>query len=67
MGQRLTERNSIGVAYVGKHSKVPGLDTAGTMRVAAVRECMELLAAYEDTGLTPEQIKENLPLLSGTK
>ena len=67
MGQRLTERNSTGVAYVGKHSKVPGLDTAGTMRVAAVRECMELLAAYEDTGLTPEQIKENLPLLSGTK
>lgn len=67
MGQRLTERNSIGVAYVGKHSKVPGLDTAGTMRVAAVRECMELLAEYEDTGLTPEQIKENLPLLSGTK
>ena len=67
MGQRLTERNSTGVAYVGKHSKVPGLDTAGTMRVAAVRECMELLAAYEDTGLTPEQIKENLPLLSGAK
>jgi hypothetical protein len=67
MGQRLTERNGAGVAYVGKHSKVPGLDTAGTMRVAAVRECMQRLAEYEDTGLSPEQITKNLPLLSGTK
>ena len=58
MGKRLTERNSVGVAYVGKHSKLPGLDTAGTMRVAAVRECMDRLAEYEDTGKTPAEIAE---------
>lgn len=60
MGARLTERNSTGVAYVGKHTKMPGLDTAGSMRVAAQREVMDKLADYEDTGLTPEQIVELL-------
>lgn len=64
--ERLTERNSTGVAYIGKHTKLPGLETAGSMRVAAVRECMERLAAYEDTGFSPEQIKKIL-LPSSTK
>lgn len=63
---RLTERNGSQVAYIGKHTKLPGLDGPGSMKVAAQRECMELLAAYEDTGLTPEQIKEKL-LQSSTK
>lgn len=54
--QRLTERNSTGVGYIGRHTKLPGLETASTMRVAAVREVMDRLAEYEDTGLTPEQI-----------
>lgn len=54
--QRLTERNSTGVGYIGRHTKLPGLETASTMRVAAVREVMQRLAEYEDTGLTPEQI-----------
>lgn len=63
---RLTERTGSQVAYIGKHTKLPGLDSAGSMRVAAVRECMERLAAYEDTGLTPEQINETL-LHSSTK
>lgn len=63
---RLTERNGAQVAYIGKHTKLPGLETAGSMRVAAVRECMERLAAYEDTGLSPEQINETL-LQSSTK
>ena len=59
--ERLTQRqNSAVVAYVGKHTKMPGLDTAGSMRVAAQREVMDKLAAYEDTGLTPEQIVELL-------
>lgn len=57
---RLTERNGRQVAYIGKHTKLPGLDSAGSMKVAAQRECMERLAEYEDTGLTPEQIKELL-------
>ena len=54
--ERLTERNSNGVGYIGEHTKFPGFDCAGTMRVAAVREVMERLAEYEDTGLSPEQI-----------
>ena len=57
---RLTERNGGQVTYIGKHTKLPGLDGPGSMKVAAQRECMELLAAYEDTGLTPEEIKEKL-------
>jgi hypothetical protein len=56
----LTERTGAQVAYIGKHTKMPGLDSAGSMRVAAVRECMERLAEYEDTGLSPDQIKETL-------
>lgn len=60
MGKRLTERNGSAVMYTGKHTKMPGLDTAGTMRVAAQRDVMARLADYEDTGLTPEQITELL-------
>ena len=67
MGKRLTARNTFGVVYVGKHRKTPDMDVAGGMKVAAYREIMDRLAEYEDTGLTPEQIKENLPQLSGTK
>lgn len=63
---RLTERTGSRVAYVGKHTKMPGLDGPGSMKVAAQRECMERLAAYEDTGMSPEQIKETL-LQSSTK
>lgn len=61
--ERLTERNGAQVTYIGKHSKLPGLDCAGTMKVAAQREVMDRLAEYEDTGLTPEQI---VNLLQGT-
>jgi hypothetical protein len=63
---RLTERNATGVAYIGKHTKLPGLDSAGSMRVAAIRDVMERLAEYEDIGLSPAQIKETL-LHSSTK
>ena len=63
---RLTERTGSQVAYIGKHTKMPGLDSAGSMKVAAQRECMERLADYEDTGYTPEQIKKIL-LQSSTK
>lgn len=70
MGKRLTERTDAGVAYTGSRTKFPGmheLNLAGSLRVAAVREIMDRLAAYEDTGLSPEQIQKNLPLLSGAK
>ncbi len=70
MGQRLTKRTPGGVTYTGTRTKFPGineLNQAGSLRVAAVREIMDRLAAYEDTGLSPEQIQKNLPLLSGAK
>ncbi len=67
MGKRLTLRNSFGVVYVGKHRKTPDMDVAGGVKVAAQREIMQRLAEYEDTGLTPEQIKEKLPQISGEK
>jgi hypothetical protein len=70
MGQRITKRTPGGVAYTGPRTKFPGMDElnlAGSLRVAAMREIMDRLAAYEDTGLSPEQITQNLPLLSGAK
>lgn len=54
---RLTQRNGQNVTYIGRHTKLPGLESASSMRVAAIREVMQALAEYEDTGLTPEQIK----------
>ena len=55
--ERLTARNGDSVDYAGHRRKYPGMnDEAGNMRVAAVRECMQRLADYEDTGLSPEQI-----------
>lgn len=65
MLERLTKRQGSTVLYVGRHIKIPGLDCAGNMRVAAVRDVMDRLAEYEDTGLTPEQIKANQPQLCG--
>ena len=55
---RLTQRNGNTVLYVGNRCKYPGIDQAGTMKVAAMRECMERLADYEDTGMTPEELRE---------
>ena len=55
--ERLTERNGTMVTYIGKHTKMPGVECASSMRVAAVRDVMQRLAEYEDIGLTPEQIK----------
>jgi hypothetical protein len=62
--ERLTERQGDQVNYVGQHTKLPGLECASTMRVAAVRDVMDRLAAYEDTGLTPEGIRALLPLVA---
>lgn len=53
--ERLTETSAGGVQYIGKHAQM-GADYPSTMRVAAVRDVMARLAAYEDTGLDPEQI-----------
>lgn len=65
--QRLTERTPAGdVAYIGQHTQLPGLEGASTMRVAARRDVLDRLAAYEDTGLTPEQITKLLPIVRTT-
>ena len=57
--ERLTERQGRMITYTGQYTKMPGIDCASSMRVAAIRDVMERLAEYEDTGLTPEQIKAN--------
>lgn len=60
--RRLTERTNTGVGYIGNCARfhnMPELNQAGSgLRVAAIREIMDRLADYEDTGLTPEQITE---------
>lgn len=53
---RLTARTGAEITYTGRHTKLPGIDCASSMRVAATREVMQRLADYEDTGLTPEEI-----------
>lgn len=63
---RLTERNGLDVRYIGKHTKAPGLEDASTMRVAARRDVMHRLAAYEDSGLTPDQVMQIKNLLQET-
>lgn len=55
--ERLTARSGKEITYIGKHTRLPGMESAGSMRVAATREVMVRLADYEDTGLTPEEIK----------
>lgn len=54
---RLTEVVGADVRYVGKHTKMPGLENASSMRVAAIRDVMQRLAEYEETGLDPEQVR----------
>lgn len=56
--ERLTERRGGDVGYIGKHTRLPELENASTMNVAARRDVMQRLADYEDTGLTPEEIQE---------
>ena len=60
MGTRLTERTASAVVYVGRHTKLPGIDGASSLTVAARRDVMDRLAEYEDTGLSPEEIMELL-------
>lgn len=54
---RLTEVVGKDVRYIGRHTKMPGLENAGSMRVAAIRDVMQRLAEYEETGLDPEQVR----------
>lgn len=54
--ERLTARTGDMITYMGRHTKMPGIDCAASMRVAATRDVMQRLAEYEDTGLTPDEI-----------
>lgn len=64
--ERLTQRSGDTVVYIGNRTKIPGLDSAGSMRVAAVRECMDRLAEYEDTGFAPEELREVMRAVAET-
>lgn len=58
--ERLTERvgeNERTVVYVGEHKQYDGGDFPCEISDAAKREVLKRLAAYEDTGLEPEGIK----------
>lgn len=53
---RLTVRYS-GI-HVGYKNKYNNSVLCSEMTVPQIRECMEKLAAYEDTGLEPEEVKQ---------
>ena len=57
--ERLTKRINDVVTYIGTENEYDtGMIAAETASsIAAVREILLRLAAYEDTGLTPEEIK----------
>ena len=58
--ERLTERvgeNGRTVIYVGEHKQYEDGDITCEISDAAKREVLKRLAAYEDTGLEPEQVK----------
>lgn len=57
---RLTVRYS-GI-HVGYQNKYNNSVLCSEMTIPQIRECMERLAAYEDTGLEPEKIREILEL-----
>lgn len=56
--ERLTKRTCGVVVYVGAHENTTTGQIPCEVSAAGVRELMERLAAYEDTGLTPERCAE---------
>lgn len=57
MSERLTKRINGVVVYVGTNNPYTTGQIPCEVEPAGVREMMERLAAYEDTGLTPWEIK----------
>lgn len=55
--ERLTKRINGVVTYIGKENSYDTGQIAAEMNTAARREILGRLADYEDTGLTPEQIR----------
>lgn len=55
--ERITKRaGATTVIYDGEHRQYDGGDIAAEMSTAGIRDALCRLAAYEDTGLTPEEI-----------
>ena len=57
MMERLTKRCNGVVTYIGKENSYDTGQVAAELNTAACREILERLADYEDTGVTPEQIR----------
>lgn len=56
--ERLTKRINGVVTYIGKENSYDTGQIAAEMNTAARREILERLAAYEDTGLSPQACVE---------
>jgi len=57
--ERLTEKNNGVCVYIGPGCKFPNSgEISAEMDVASVRNVLQRLAAYEDTGLEPEEVKD---------
>lgn len=56
--ERLTQRTNGVVVYVGTHNEEAGGQTAFEVSSRGIREILARLAAYEDAGLTPEEIND---------
>lgn len=54
--ERLTKRCNGVVTYIGTTNVYDGGQIAAEVDTAGVREVLERLAAYEDTGLTPAEV-----------
>lgn len=55
--ERRTQRTNGVIVYVGAHNKDAGGQTPFEISSRGVREILVRLAAYEDTGLTPAEIR----------
>ncbi len=60
--ERLTRRIDGVVVYVGAKNPYSTGQIPCEVEPAGVREMMDRLAAYEDTGLTPELVRETAEL-----
>ena len=61
--ERLTNRMNDGTAYVQSETGTEGVGHFTTQR--RLPELIAKLAAYEDTGLTPEEIKDFISTVKG--
>lgn len=65
MMERLTKRINGVVTYIGKENSYDTGQIAAELNTAACREILERLAAYEDTGLSPQACIEAREIEAG--